>query len=107
MKTKIKIALHGLMQSVSRGILTEEQAKEEFKKITGRDPDEKPADDDEGAQSLGKFLDTFARSIQEGAAVLEAAEAEKEEDSGTVELNPPSDKLVKKRGKVVKDQPAE
>ena len=104
MNTKTKIALHALMQSVSRGVLTQEQAKVEFKKITGRDPDEIPADDDEDARRLGKFLEPYAQAVQQGLAVLAAAQAELEAETRTVELNPPTDKLVKKRGKVVKDQ---
>ncbi|MCE6987493.1 hypothetical protein [Dyadobacter sp. CY323] len=60
MNIKQKIALKQLAQRVSRGIISEEKGREEFKKITGREPDEQPADDDQEGQELGKFLDALS-----------------------------------------------
>jgi hypothetical protein len=95
MTTKEKIALHGLMQKVQRGIYTEEQAKEAFEKITGRKPDEVPAEDDQEGQELGKFLDSLNASLEAAAQAKE--EAETEQNDLTVDLNPLTDKLAKRR----------
>ena len=95
MTTKEKIALHGLMQKVKRGIFTEDQAKEAFEKITGRKPDEVPAADDDEGQELGKFLDSLNASLEAAAQAKE--EAETEENQSTVDLNPLTDKIAKKR----------
>lgn len=95
MTTKQKIALHSLMQRVKRGILSEEQAKEQFKLITGRDPEEIPALNDEEGQRLGEYLTVLSESLEtaEIQKEQEALEAEK----STVDLNPLTDKLAKKR----------
>ena len=61
MNIKQKIALNQLAQRVSRGIITEEKARVEFQKITGREPDEQPADHDQEGQELGKFLDELGK----------------------------------------------
>ena len=59
MDIKQKMALKQLAQRVSRGIISEDKAREEFKKITGRDPEDKPADDDQEGQELGEFMDAL------------------------------------------------
>lgn len=56
MSIQEKIALKSLAQRVSRGTITQAQGRIEFTKITGRDPDEVPADDDEAGQELGKLI---------------------------------------------------
>jgi len=104
MTIKEKFALRSLAQNVERGIWTEDKAREEFTKITGRDPDQVPSEDDEEGQELGKFLVALsAASQQVELAQLEAAEQDPE-DLRTVELNPPTDKLLANRGIVVPDQ---
>jgi len=55
-----KIALKAMAQKVSRGILTQAQGRELFTKITGRGPDEEPADDDAEGQQLGKLMAAMA-----------------------------------------------
>lgn len=95
MTTKQKIALHGLMQKVKRGILNEDQAKEQFKLITGRDPDETPAADDEDGQRLGEYLIVLSEQLE--AAEIQKQQEELEAEGSTIDLNPLTDKLAKKR----------
>jgi hypothetical protein len=104
MTAKQKIALHDLMKSVSRGIITEEAAKAKFEEITGRKYNEVPAEDDQDGKRLGKFIGAFSQAVQQGIDYQEEAAAAMEEDNRTVELNPPTDNLVKKRGKVASDK---
>lgn len=102
MTTKEKIALHSLKQKVERGIYTEDKAKEEFKRITGRDADEVPAEDDAEGQELGEFLEGLNATLAQVAQAKE--EAEEQDQQSTVNLNPLTDKMAKKRpaGKAVK-----
>jgi len=100
MTTKEKIALHSLRQKVERGIYTEEKAKAEFERITGRIADEVPAKNDEDGQVMGEYLDSLNAALEKAAQVKE----EEQQEGSTVDLNPLTDKMVQKRpaAKVVK-----
>jgi len=95
MTTKEKIALHSLLQKVKRGILNEEQAKEQFKIITGRDADETPEADDENGQRLGEYLTELHEQLE--AAEIQKEEQALEAEQSTVDLSPLTDKMVQKR----------
>lgn len=95
MTTKEKIALHSLVQKVQRGILNEEQAKEQFKIITGRDADDFPDSDNEDDQRLGEFLTVLSEKL-EAAEIQKEKEAQEAEDP-TIDLNPLTDKTIQKR----------
>ena len=95
MTTKEKIALHSLMQRVKRGILNEEQAKEQYKVITGRDADETPEAGDENGQRLGEYLTELHEQLE--AAEIQKEEQALEAEQSTVDLSPLTDKMVQKR----------
>ncbi|GLU54447.1 hypothetical protein Dfri01_39080 [Dyadobacter frigoris] len=95
MTTKQKIALQTLMQKVQRGILNEEQAKEQFKIITGRDADEIPGLDDEEGQQLGEYLTVLSENLE--AAEIQKEQAALEAEKSTVDLNQLTDKMAQKR----------
>ncbi|WP_342086097.1 hypothetical protein [Dyadobacter sp. OTU695] len=58
MNIKTKIALHSVMQKVSRGIITDDQAEAEFKKMTGQDLKEVIDPSDEETGKFLAFLET-------------------------------------------------
>lgn len=95
MTTKEKIGLHSLMQKVKRGILNEEQAKQQFKLITGRDADETPEADDENGHRLGEYLTGLHDQLE--AAEIQKEQQALEADQSTVDLNPLTDKMAQKR----------
>lgn len=78
MNLKTKIALHSVMQKISRGIITKEQADAEFKKLTGQELDELVNDADE---EMGKFLAFLETGYPEPQADPQAEEQDNEPES--------------------------
>jgi hypothetical protein len=76
MNIKTKIALHSVMQKVSRGIITDDQAEAEFKKLTGQELNEviDPADEE-----TGKFLAFLETAYPEPQAQQPQSEPETEQ----------------------------